>query len=104
MDLLTQSREESLNTPGRPKRSHEDHRRILEAIGSGDEVAADRRCSSTSIAVEALVLGAGATERPHRRVGPARTEPPSRDASSVDSSRSPLSDPGAAGPARSSRG
>src|SRR5262250_3033530 len=32
MDLLTQSREESLNTPGRPVQSHEDHRRILEAI------------------------------------------------------------------------
>src|SRR2546427_4692603 len=28
MDLLTQSREESLNTPGRPQRSHQDHRRI----------------------------------------------------------------------------
>ena len=30
MDLLTQSREESLHTPGRPTRSHEDHRRILD--------------------------------------------------------------------------
>ena len=29
MDLLTQSREESLHTPGRPTRSHQDHRRIL---------------------------------------------------------------------------
>ena len=27
IDLLTQSREESLNTPGRPTRSHDDHRR-----------------------------------------------------------------------------
>ena len=32
MDLLTQSREESLHTPGRPTRSHQDHVRILEAI------------------------------------------------------------------------
>src|SRR6266446_9002767 len=32
MDLLRQSREESLNTPGRPTRSHEDHRRLLAAI------------------------------------------------------------------------
>ena len=32
MDLLTQSREESLHTPGRPTRSHQDHRRILAAV------------------------------------------------------------------------
>ena len=36
MDLLTQSREESLNTPGRPTRSHEDHRRILDAVHRRD--------------------------------------------------------------------
>src|SRR5207245_8889750 len=29
MDLLGQSREESLNAPGRPMRSHQDHRRVL---------------------------------------------------------------------------
>src|SRR5438046_4665118 len=40
MDLLTQSREESLSTPGRPTRSHESHRRILEAISTHDEDAA----------------------------------------------------------------
>src|SRR3989442_10557805 len=32
MDLLGQSREESLNAPGRPLRSHQDHRRVLDAI------------------------------------------------------------------------
>ena len=36
MDLLTQSREESLQTPGRPERSHQDHRRILDAIRRRD--------------------------------------------------------------------
>src|SRR5260370_9615662 len=43
MDLLTQSREESLHTPGRPTRSHAaDHRRILKAIQRRDAVAAHR--------------------------------------------------------------
>ena len=40
MDLLRQSREESLNTPGRPDRSHNDHRRVLAAIRNRDETAA----------------------------------------------------------------
>src|SRR4030095_5673263 len=40
MDLLTQSREESLNTPGRPTRSHQDHRRILQAIAKRNPSAA----------------------------------------------------------------
>ena len=49
MDLLTQSREESLNTPGRPQRSHEDHRRILDAVHRRATARPrDRRCSSTS--------------------------------------------------------
>ena len=48
MDLLTQSREESLNTPGRPTRSHEDHRRVLAADPRRDAGARARRCSSTS--------------------------------------------------------
>ena len=55
MDLLTQSREESLHTPGRPTRSHEDHRRILEAIARRDEVAAHRAMLDHLIAVETLV-------------------------------------------------
>src|SRR5262249_10897220 len=58
MDLLTQSREESLHTPGRPTRSHEDHRRILEAIQRRDEVAAHRAMLNHLIAVESLVMGA----------------------------------------------
>ena len=58
MDLLSQSREESLHTPGRPTRSHEDHRRILEAIKQRDEVAAHRAMLDHLIAVETLVTGA----------------------------------------------
>jgi GntR family transcriptional regulator, transcriptional repressor for pyruvate dehydrogenase complex len=58
MDLLTQSREESLHTPGRPTRSHEDHRRILEAIRRRDEVASHRAMLDHLIAVETLVTGA----------------------------------------------
>jgi GntR family transcriptional repressor for pyruvate dehydrogenase complex len=37
MDLLRQSREEALNTPGRPDRSHNDHKRLLAAIRARDE-------------------------------------------------------------------
>jgi GntR family transcriptional repressor for pyruvate dehydrogenase complex len=58
MDLLTQSREESLLTPGRPTRSHADHRRILDAIRRRDEVAAHRAMLDHLIAVESLVMGA----------------------------------------------
>ena len=58
MDLLTESREESLHTPGRPSRSHEDHRRILAAIKRRDEVAAHRAMLDHLIAVEGLVMGA----------------------------------------------
>ena len=59
MDLLAQSREESLSTPGRPTRSHEDHRRILAAIRAGDAAAAERAMRDHVVAVEALVLRAG---------------------------------------------
>ena len=62
MDLLSQSREESLLTPGRPTRSHEDHRRILEAISRRDEVAAHRAMLDHLIAVETLVTGTRADE------------------------------------------
>ncbi|MBI3635016.1 MAG: FadR family transcriptional regulator [Candidatus Rokubacteria bacterium] len=58
MDLLTQSREESLNTPGRPERSHQNHRRILEAITRRDTDAAEHAMSEHLHAVEDLVLGA----------------------------------------------
>ena len=64
MDLLTQSREESLQTPGRPARSHQDHLRILEAIRRRDEMAAHRTVLDHLIAVEGLVMGAqGAVAR-----------------------------------------
>jgi len=57
MDLLGQSREEAIATPGRPTRSHEDHRRILDAIRAGDVAAAERAMLEHVVAVEALVLG-----------------------------------------------
>lgn len=57
MDLLTQSREESLNTPGRPERSHQDHRRILHAIARRNEAAARQAMLDHLVAVERLVLG-----------------------------------------------
>ncbi|HXG04449.1 MAG TPA: FadR/GntR family transcriptional regulator [Candidatus Binatia bacterium] len=56
MDLLAQSREESLTTPGRPLRSHQDHRRVLDAIRRRDAVAAERAMHEHIRAVEALVL------------------------------------------------
>ena len=57
MDLLAQSREESLNTPGRPTRSHQDHRRILAAIAARDERLARKAMLDHLEAVERLVLG-----------------------------------------------
>jgi GntR family transcriptional repressor for pyruvate dehydrogenase complex len=56
MDLLTQCREESLNTPGRPGRSHQDHRRVLDAIRRRDERAAASAMRDHVAAVEGLVL------------------------------------------------
>ena len=58
MDLLALSREESLHTPGRPSRSHEDHRRILSAIKRRDETGAQQAMLDHLIAVESLVMGA----------------------------------------------
>lgn len=57
MDLLRQSREEALNTPGRPDRSHNDHKRLLAAIRARDEAAARQAMVEHLEAVEALVLG-----------------------------------------------
>ena len=57
MDVLAQSREEAISTPGRPTRSHEDHRRILDAVRAGDAAAAERAMREHVVAVEALVLG-----------------------------------------------
>jgi GntR family transcriptional regulator, transcriptional repressor for pyruvate dehydrogenase complex len=65
MDLLTQSREESLNTPGRPTRSHQDHRRILQAISKRNPSAARQAMLDHLVAVEGLVLGT-ASERSER--------------------------------------
>ena len=66
MDLLTQSREESLHTPGRPTRSHEDHQRILEAIRRRDEVGAHRAVLDHLTAVERLVMGTPGGARSRR--------------------------------------
>jgi GntR family transcriptional repressor for pyruvate dehydrogenase complex len=71
MDLLAQSREESLHTPGRPTRSHEDHRRILDAIVRRDEVEAHRAMLDHLIAVERLVTDVHSDE-PARRAEPGR--------------------------------
>ncbi|HEV8311130.1 MAG TPA: FadR/GntR family transcriptional regulator [Methylomirabilota bacterium] len=57
VDLLTQTREESLQTPGRPERSHQDHRRILAAIRARDESGARQAILDHLAAVEALVMG-----------------------------------------------
>ena len=71
MDLLTQSREESLNTPGRPSRSHQDHRRVLQAIMERNEAAARQAMLDHLVAVEGLVRGAApvARESAPRRPG-----------------------------------
>jgi len=63
MDLLTQSREESLNTPGRRQRSHQDHRRILIAIRERNEQGAREAMLDHLDAVEGLVLGREAGRR-----------------------------------------
>ncbi|HXB55072.1 MAG TPA: FadR/GntR family transcriptional regulator [Vicinamibacteria bacterium] len=57
IDLLTQSREESLQIAGRPTRSHEDHLRILEAIRGRRSAAARRAMLDHVVAVETLVMG-----------------------------------------------
>jgi DNA-binding FadR family transcriptional regulator len=57
VDLLKKSREESLQSPGRPKRSHGDHERILAAIGARDPEAARKAMLDHVVAVEGLVLG-----------------------------------------------
>ena len=74
MDLLTQSREESLHMPGRPTRSHQDHRRILAAVQRRDEVAAHRAMLDHLIAVETLVTG-GLAEDPAAVSGAPRRKP-----------------------------
>ena len=67
MDLLTQCREESLNTPGRPERSHQDHRRVLDAIRRRDDAGAANAMRDHVAAVEDLVLGPAAARRTRGR-------------------------------------
>jgi GntR family transcriptional regulator, transcriptional repressor for pyruvate dehydrogenase complex len=66
MDLLTQSREESLNTPGRPERSHENHRRVLKAIADRNARAAQDLMLAHLDTVERLVHGISGEPRPRR--------------------------------------
>ncbi|MEK6666955.1 MAG: FadR/GntR family transcriptional regulator [candidate division NC10 bacterium] len=75
MDLLTQSREESLQTPGRPTRSHQDHRRILDAIRRRDEAGARRAMLDHLNAVEALVMRGNGEDSP-RGAPPKRKKGP----------------------------
>lgn len=69
MDLLAQIREESLNMPGRPTRSHQDHCRVLQAISRRDEAAAAQAMRDHLVAVEALVLGPDALRKAKGRRG-----------------------------------
>ena len=57
IDLLTQSREEALQVPGRAARSHQDHRRILEAIRQRDATSAQQAMLDHLVAVERLIMG-----------------------------------------------
>ncbi len=72
VDLLRQSREESLLTRGRPKRSHQDHRRILSAIRRRDEAGAHRAMLDHLEAVEKLVTGGSGKVPAARRATSAR--------------------------------
>jgi GntR family transcriptional repressor for pyruvate dehydrogenase complex len=55
VDLLKKSREQSLRTPGRAQRSHEDHKAILAAIRERNPEAAREAMLAHVVAVEALV-------------------------------------------------
>jgi GntR family transcriptional repressor for pyruvate dehydrogenase complex len=57
MDLLAQSREESLSLPGRPLRSHGDHQHVLAAVEARDPRRAEQAMLSHLVAVERLVMG-----------------------------------------------
>ena len=62
MDLLAQSREESLSIPGRPVRSHGDHRRVLAAVESRDARRAEQSMLTHLVGVERLVMGREGSE------------------------------------------
>ncbi len=80
MDLLAQSREETLQIPGRPTRSHQDHRRVLEAIQQRDAASAQRAMLDHLVAVEGLLMGRPADEsgrpalNPKKKPGGRRAE------------------------------
>jgi GntR family transcriptional repressor for pyruvate dehydrogenase complex len=57
MDLLAQSREESLSTPGRPVRSHGDHRRVLAAVEDRNARRAEQAMLTHLVGVERLIMG-----------------------------------------------
>jgi len=57
MDLLAQSREESLSIPGRPVRSHGDHRHVLAAVAARDARRAEQAMLDHLVGVERLVMG-----------------------------------------------
>jgi len=67
VDLLGQSREESLLTRGRPQRSHQNHRRILAAIRRRDTDGAYRAMLDHLTAVEKLVLDSSSKESRDRK-------------------------------------
>ena len=73
VDLLAQSREESLHTPGRPSRSHQDHRRILGAIRRRDEAGARRSMLDHLTAVAKLVDGLPGGRGSGRRASKAKS-------------------------------
>ena len=57
MDLLAQSREETLQTPGRPERSHQDHRRVLHAIKARNDRMSYRAMLVHLNTIERLMTG-----------------------------------------------
>ena len=67
VDLLTESREVSLQTPGRPQRSQRDHERVLRAIQRRDSEGARRAMLDHLAAVERLVRGAQGPEAGKKR-------------------------------------
>jgi len=61
-DVLRQSRDQSLQQPGRPQRSLDSHRQILEMIQAGDHLGARSAMEHHLTAVEpSAVYPAGAT-------------------------------------------
>jgi GntR family transcriptional repressor for pyruvate dehydrogenase complex len=72
MDLLAQSREESLSIPGRPGKSHGDHRLVLAAVQSRDPRLAEQAMLTHLVGVERLVMGREGSESDLASDPPAR--------------------------------